>query len=129
MNKRNMRTAVTIGAIAVSGFVFAKAEPGQRGGMGGRWHGHGFAMEHLTQGLNLTAEQQAKVQPIIDQARPQIIAIHKEAMQKTRVVLDGAAAQNPPLLNADQQKKFDELQKARQDMQSARQRLHEAMKE
>lgn len=125
--KRNLLTVAAISAIVLGGFVLAQAEQGQRGG--GRWHGHGFAMEHLTQGLNLTADQQAKVQPIIEQAKPQIIAIHKEAMQKTKAVVDGAVAQIRPLLTPEQQKKFDELQKARQDMHNARQKLHESMRE
>ncbi|MEP7015018.1 MAG: periplasmic heavy metal sensor [Verrucomicrobiota bacterium] len=125
--KRNFLIVAAVGALALSGFALAQEETGPRGG--GRRHGHGFAMEHLTHGLNLTPDQQAKVKPIFDQARPQIIAIHQEAMQKTKAVMDGAMTQIRPLLNAEQQKKFDEMQKARQEMHSARQKLHDAMKE
>src|SRR2546421_34777 len=80
---------------------------GPRGG--GRWHGSrgGFALEGLTQGLNLTPDQQAKVQPMIEQARPQIIAIHQEAMDKTHAVMDKTISQIRPLLKPDQQKKLD----------------------
>jgi len=73
-------------------------------------------MGHLTKALNLTADQQSKVQPLIDQARPQIIAIHKDAMDKTHAVMEKTASQIRPILTADQQKKLDALQKAHQDM-------------
>ena len=119
--KRNLLTLAAAGAIALGGFALVQAEPGR--------HGHGFAFEHLTKGLNLTADQQAKVQPIIDQAKPQIIAIHQDAMQKSQVIIDGAMSQIRPLLTPDQQKKFDDMQKARQNMRSAQKSLHDAMKE
>ena len=124
--KRNILTLGVIGAIALAGYAFAEPE----GGMGrhGGWH-HGFGMDHLTKSLNLTADQQAKVQPLIDQARPQIIAIHKDAMEKTHAILDKTMSQIRPILTPDQQKKFDALQKARQDMRNAMQELHNAMKE
>src|SRR5947209_19301620 len=124
--KRNIITLVAIGAIALAGYAFAQPDGG-RGGHG-RWH-HGFAMEHLTKSLNLTADQQAKVQPLIDQARPQIIAIHRDAMQKTHAVIDNTMSQIRPMLTPDQQKKFDALQKARQDMRSAMQEMHAAMQQ
>ncbi len=129
--KRNLLTIAGISAIVLSGFVLARAESGQSGSC---WHGrghrgHGFAMEHLTQGLNLTADQQAKVQPIVDQAKPQIMAIHQEAMQKAKAVMDNAATQIRPLLTPEQQKKFDEMQKAREEMRNARKKLHDAAKE
>jgi len=86
-------------------------------------------MGHLTKALNLTADQQSKVQPLIDQARPQIVAIHKDAMDKTHAIMDKTMSQIRPLLTADQQKKFDDMQKARQDMRNAMQEMHNAMKE
>src|SRR5229473_1866277 len=127
--KRNLLTFAAVGAIALGGFAVAQAENGAWGGQGGRWHGrgHGFAMAHLTKSLNLTPDQQAKVQPLIDQARPQIIAIHKDAMEKTHTVVDKTMSQIRPILTPDQQKKFDDLQKARQDMRNAMQELHSAM--
>ena len=130
--KRNIITVAAIGAILLGGFVLAQAEQGQRQRGGGRWHGHGghgFGMEHMIRGLDLTPEQQTKVQPIIDQAKPQIVAIHQEAKQKTKTVIDGAVAKIRPILTPAQQKKFDDLQAARQEMQNARQKLHDAMRE
>jgi Spy/CpxP family protein refolding chaperone len=127
--KRNLLTLIAIGAIAVAGYALADAQGGGFGSQGGGWHRHGFGMEHLTKTLNLTADQQAKVQPLIDQAKPQIIAIHKDAMEKTHAIMEKTMSQIRPLLNADQQKKFDDLQKARQDMRNAMQELHSAMQE
>src|SRR5260370_7120230 len=80
--KRNLLTFTAVGALALAGYAFAEPQGGF-GGRHGGWHGQGFAMEHLTKSLNLTPDQQSKVQPLIDQARPQIIAIHKDPMEKT----------------------------------------------
>ena len=127
--KRNLLTLAAIGAIAIAGYAFAEPPQDGFGGRHGNWHGQGFAMGHLTKALNLTADQQAKVQPLIDQARPQIIAIHKDAMEKTHALMDKTMSQIRPILTPDQQKKFDALQKARQDMRNAMQELHRAMAE
>ena len=122
--KRNLLTLAAVGAIALGGFAIAQAEGGP-----GRWHGQGLSLEHLTKTLNLTSDQQAKVQPILNQAKPQIIAIHKDAMQKTQAVMATTMSQIRPLLTPEQQTKFDAVQKARQDMRAAQQELHNAMKE
>jgi len=126
--KRNLLTFTAVGALALAGYAFAEPQDGF-GGRHGGWHGQGFAMEHLTKSLNLTPDQQSKVQPLIDQARPQIIAIHKDAMEKTHAIIDKTMSQIRPVLTPEQQKKFDALQKARQDMRSAMQELHAAMTE
>ena len=126
--KRNLVTFAAVGAIALGGFAIAQTQSGATAGLG-CWHGHGFALERLNKTLNLTADQQAKVQPIVDQARPQIIAIHKDAMQKTKAVMDNAATQIRPFLNADQQKKLDDLQKAHQDLINAIKELHDVQSE
>ena len=122
--KRNVLTLAAVGAIALGGFAIAQAEGGP-----GRCHGQGFSLEHLTKTLSLTSDQQSKVQPILDQAKPQIIAIHKDAMQKTQAVMASTMSQIRPLLTPEQQTKFDALQKAHQDMRAAQQELHNAMKE
>ena len=123
--KRNVLTLVAVGAIALGGFVVVQAQPGP-GGSGG-WHGHGFGLQRITEKLNLTSDQQTKVQPIIDGAKPQIAAIHQEAMQKMKTVMDSTISQIRPLLTPDQQKKLDDIQKAHQDMMNAHKELHDAM--
>jgi Spy/CpxP family protein refolding chaperone len=122
--KRNLLTLAAVGAIALGGFAIAQAESGP-----GHWHGQGLSLQHLTKTLNLTSDQQAKVQPILDQAKPQIIAIHRDSMQKTQAVMASTMSQIRPLLTPEQQTKFDAVQKARQDMRAAQQELHNALKE
>jgi Spy/CpxP family protein refolding chaperone len=125
--KRNILTLVAAGAIALGGFVVVQAQAGSGGH--GRWHGHAFGLQHLTEKLDLTSDQEAKVQPILDAAKPQIAAIHQEAMQKAKGVMDSTLSQIWPLLTADQQKKLDAIQKAHQDMMNARKELHDAMQQ
>jgi len=107
--KRNLLTLMAAGAIMLGCFVMVQAQPGPGGG--GPRHGKRFMLERLTKELNLTSEQQTKVQPIIDQAKPQIAAIHHEAMQKIKGVMDSTMSQIRPLLTPDQQKKLDDIQK------------------
>ena len=83
-------------------------------------------MEHMTKNLDLTPEQQAKIQPIIDQAKPQLIAARKESMEKVKAIRENTRSQIRPLLTPAQQQKFDALQKAREDMRKARQEMREA---
>jgi len=104
-----------------------QAQPGS-GGHGG-WHGHAFGLQGITKQLNLTSDQQTKVQPILDQAKPQIAAIHQEAMQKAKTVIDSTMSQIRPLLTPDQQQKLDNIQKAHQDMMNAHKELHDAIQE
>jgi Spy/CpxP family protein refolding chaperone len=125
--KRNLLTLAAAGAIAFGGFALVQAQPGHGGG--DQCHGRGFALERFTKGLDLTADQQAKVQPILDQAKPQIAAIRQEAMQKVKTVTDSTMSQIRPLLTADQQKKLDDIQKAHQDMMNAHKELHDAMRQ
>lgn len=104
--KRNVLTFAAAGLIAFGGVTVVEAQ-GPRGG-GGRGHG----VERLTEGLNLTPDQQAKIQPIINQAQPQIAEIHREAVQKMKAVMANVASQIRPMLTPEQQKKLDENEHA-----------------
>jgi Spy/CpxP family protein refolding chaperone len=124
--KRNLLAIAAAGAIALGGFVVVQAQPGP----GGRhWHGHAFGLRGITEKLDLTADQQTKVQPILDAAKPQITAIHQEAMQKMHTVMNDTLTQIRPLLNADQQSKLDAIEKAHQDMLNAKKQLHDALED
>ena len=123
--KRNILTFVAAGAIALGGFAVVQAQPGAGGG----GHGHAFGLQGITKQLDLTSDQQTKVQPILDAAKPQLAAIHQEAMQKAKGVIDSSLSQIRPLLTADQQKKLDAVQKAHQDMMNAHKELHDAMQQ
>ena len=124
--KRNLLAVGAAGAIALGAFIITQAQAGSQFGCG---HGHAFGLRELTGKLNLTTEQQSKVQPILDATKPQIATIHQEAMQKMKTVMDGALSQIRPLLTPEQQTKFDAIQKAHQDMMNAQKELHQATQE
>ncbi len=115
--KRYLVTLVAVSAISAGGFVLAQ-------GPGG-FH-HGDSLQHLTKSLSLTADQQAKVQPILDAAKPQLQAIHTDAMTKAQAVHDSVMSQIRPLLTAAQQSKADQMQKAHQDMANAAKEMQNA---
>jgi len=102
--KIKLITLTTLGALSLGSSAFAQepttAAQDQQGGRGGSRHN---SLERTTEQLNLTPEQKAKVQPIVDQATPQIESIRREAMQKTKAVMDNAIAQIRPLLTPEQQ--------------------------
>jgi len=125
--KRNILALAASGAIALGSFVVVQAQPGPDGA--GHWRGHAFGLKNITENLNLTAEQQTKVQPILDAAKPQITAIHQEAMQKMHTVMNDTLSQIRPLLNADQQKKLDAIEKAHQDVRNASKQMHDALQD
>ena len=131
--KRKIITLTAAAAMSLATIVYLQAkEPGDHGPK----HEHGPGphqmmenpLEHLSKDLNLTDEQKTKVKPIIDQAKPQIAAIHKEAMDKMHALLDSATAQIRPLLTPQQQQKFDAMKKAHEDMRKAAEEMHDAQK-
>ena len=109
-----LTTAVAL-SLGISAVVAAQ-EPDETGPS---QHRHGEMalrrnpLEKLPERLNLTADQKTKVQPILDQAKPQIQAIHQEAMQKMKTVMDNTMAQIRPLLTPEQQQKLDTMQSGR----------------
>ena len=131
---RKLIALTTAAALTLAGLVYLQAEePGKHGpkhdGPGGP---HPMMMEnpleHLSKDLNLTDDQKAKVQPIVDQAKPQIVAIHKEAMEKMHAVMENAGNQIRPLLTPEQQTKFDAMKKAHEDMRKAHEEMENAKK-
>jgi protein CpxP len=122
--KRNI-IAITVSAALSLGTIVAIAQPGP-GGPGGHHGDWGNPLAHLTKELNLTPDQQAKVSPILDQAKPQIQQIHQEAMEKTRAIMESTTAQIRPLLTPEQQQKLDAMKKAHEDMHNAMKEMHDA---
>lgn len=119
--------AVSLGGLA---FLQAKESGEHKHEHGPKMMRHkmGNPLEHLSKDLDLTDAQKAQVQPIIDQAKPQIEAIHKEAMEKTHAIMESTGAQIRPLLTPQQQQKYDAMKKAHEEMRKARRELHEAKK-
>ncbi len=139
--KRNVITLAAAIAVVTAGFVIAQGEPKTGGapattntlapGAGPRQQPFGApraeaAFTKLADRLNLTPEQKAKVQPILDQARPQLQQIREEAAMKMRSVMDGTMGQIRPLLTAEQQAKLDEMQQQRENMRNAMSKMHSA---
>lgn len=110
--KLTLITLTALSALSLGHSALAKdaddAGPKHRGG-----RGHQMSLERMSEQLNLTPQQKTQVQPIIDQAKPQIESIHRDAMQKTKVVMDNAMSQIRPLLTPEQQKTLDDAQKDR----------------
>jgi hypothetical protein len=83
-----------------------------------------FIMKRLSKKLNLTPDQQTKIQPILEQ----IIEKRREYYRKTRpeikTIMDQGFAQIKEELNEDQKKKLDELrekfQKHRREREAKR---------
>ena len=92
-------------------------------------HRWGNSLEHMTETLDLTPEQQAKIRPILEQAKPQIAAIRQESRQKIKAIRDNIRSQIRPLLAPSQQQKLDVIQKAHADMRKARQEMREAARQ
>jgi Spy/CpxP family protein refolding chaperone len=116
------QSLMLIGALSVTSYLYAQPPPG---GPHDGWAHHN-PIEEMSESLNLTAEQKAKIQPIIDQARPQLKAIHEEAMTKAKSVVDTSLSQIRPLLTVAQQTKLDAQIKAHEDMIKAMKEMHEA---
>jgi len=117
-----------IGALVLAGFAFsviAGFNVGQAQGItaGRHWRDQAFALEKATMALTLSAEQRAQVEPFVVEAGPRITAIEVDARKKKHDVIDSTLAQIRPLLTPDQQKKLDDLQKAREDLHSAKDRV------
>jgi Spy/CpxP family protein refolding chaperone len=123
---RKLITLMAAGGLALGGLTYLRANEPDEHGPG--HHRMGNPLEHLSENLNLTAEQKTKVQPIIDQTRPQIAAIHQEAMEKMKAIMESATAQIRPLLTPQQQEKFDAMKKAHEDAHKAMQEMHDAEK-
>jgi Spy/CpxP family protein refolding chaperone len=138
--KRNVITLAALVAIISGGFVIAQGPPKGGGAPANARTNTGpgaapiapqgprgeYMLGKLAERLNLTPEQKAKVQPVIDQARPQFQQIREEAVQKMRSVMEGTMAQIRPVLTPEQQGKLDEMQRAHENMRNAMHQMHDA---
>ncbi len=121
-------------ALSLGGLTYLQAkDPGEHGPKHehhgpGPGHMMGNPLEHLSKELDLTDEQKTKVQPIIDQTKPQLAAIHQEAMQKMHALMESTTAQIRPLLTPQQQQKLDAMKKAHEDMRKAMEEMQDAKK-
>jgi molecular chaperone DnaK (HSP70) len=92
-------------------------------------HSWGNPLDRLSHELQLTTDQQAKVQPIIDQTKTQLKSIHETAAQQSKTAMQNAVSQLRPLLTAVQQQKLDAIQKATADMEAAHKEMQAALQQ
>lgn len=112
--KIKLITLTALGALALGSSVLANdAQSGAKDRPGGRGGRHHMSLDKMTEQLNLTPEQKAKVQPILDQVKPQLETIHREAMEKSKAVMEDAMNQIRPVLTPEQQKKLEEVRNDR----------------
>lgn len=80
-------------------------------------------VKHLTQKLNLTSDQQAKLKPILEDQRKQMDQIHNDSslsrddrFSKMQQLRSSSDTQIRALLTEDQQKKFDAMREEHNHM-------------
>jgi hypothetical protein len=73
-------------------------------------------MMRLTHRLNLTDDQQAKIQPIVADAETQIQAVHHEDVGRVSGILQAATTKISALLNPDQQAELGKMERERERM-------------
>lgn len=122
---RTLLSLMVAGAVALGGGAALADEHGGHKMKRKHMHG-GMKIEKLTRNLDLTPEQEAQIKPILEGMKPQLKAIHEEARQKADTVVQENMAKIRPLLNAEQQAKFDKMREAREKMREARQLMRDA---
>ncbi len=109
-------TALSLGSVALAQDQDTDGHSRHRG-RGGRHHD---MMEKMTESLNLTSDQKTKIDPILQEAKPKLEQIHRDAMEKSKAVMDEMKAKIRPLLTPEQQKKMDEMKNDRRANRKAR---------
>ncbi len=71
-------------------------------------------MMHLTRQLNLTADQQAKIEPIMRDTAAQLQKIHNDEFEKIRPILKASDDQIAAILTPDQQAALKQLEADRE---------------
>jgi len=105
--------AVT-GAALTIGFASHWMQPPGAQQMRNNW------MMHLTHRLNLTADQQAKIEPILADAGNQLQSLHRDEVEKVSQIMEKTNSQIAAILTPDQQA---ELQKMEKEMDQNRDRM------
>ena len=72
--------------------------------------------EHLRRTLDLTADQEKKIGPIVDATSAKLEAIRVETAERVRTVMEESKKEVAPLLTPEQQKKLDNLESEHRKM-------------
>ena len=129
------QSILIVGLFALSMCAFALQDqgstgsgqaPSEQGGKGhgyGRGHGRGMPtvdeqVQHMTQKLNLTTDQQSQVKSILENERQQMEALHNDTStagqdkrQKFQTMRQENSSKIRDVLNDDQKKKYDAMEK------------------
>lgn len=122
MKKTFLFAATIVALLTGTTAVYAQMPQGQEQG-GGQWgRGQGQPMtadqrlQRMSQQLNLSADQQQQIKPILENESKQMQALREDTSlsqddRRSRMmqIRQQSASQIKPILNADQQKQFDEM--------------------
>jgi protein CpxP len=129
MIKQSLLILATAGLISIAPFVRAQDNPSNNQPSApaqehGRWHGHEDPAQRtaeLTKKLKLTSDQQTKVQDALQSEHSQMESLHQDSSlsqqdrhTKMMEIHKSTDGQIRGLLDADQQKKWDEMQAKRE---------------
>jgi len=115
--------AITVACCGTALYAQDSMSQGQGMGQGGPGGMHRMPMspdqrlQRMTQQLNLTADQQQKIKPILEQEQQQMQTLHgdtsmsqQDRMSMMQQIRQGTNDQIKSVLNPDQQQKFAEMQ-------------------
>ena len=119
MKKHVFVAAMIFTMLAAGTVVFAQVGQ-EQGGQWGRGQGQpptaDQRLQRMTQQLNLTEAQQQQIKPILENESQQMQALRGDTSlsqddrrAKMMQIRQTSASQIKPILNADQQKQFDEM--------------------
>jgi Spy/CpxP family protein refolding chaperone len=129
MIKQSLLILATAGLISIAPFATAQDNPSNNQPSApaqehGRWHGHEDPAQRtaeLTKKLKLTSDQQTKVQDALQSEHSQMESLHQDSSlsqqdRRTKMmeIHKSTDGQIRGLLDADQQKKWDEMQAKRE---------------
>jgi Spy/CpxP family protein refolding chaperone len=81
-------------------------------------------MAHLTEQLNLTADQQAKIEPIVADATTRIQSMHHDEVERDSQIFKSANDQISALLTPEQKVELQKMESEREKMFSGHMRPH-----
>lgn len=128
MKKMMICALLSLTMICCGTALYAQSQEGasQSGGMGegmgqGGMHRRPMSTDerlaHMTQMLNLTSDQQAKIRPVLDNESQQMQTLHQDTsmsredkMTKMRSIRESSMSQISSILTPDQQKKWQDMQ-------------------
>jgi Spy/CpxP family protein refolding chaperone len=115
--------AIAMACLGTALYAQDSMSQGQGMGQGGPGGMHHMPMspdqrlQRMTQQLNLTADQQQKIKPILEQEQQQMQTLHgdtsmsqQDRMSKMQQIRQGTNDQIKSVLNPDQQQKFTQMQ-------------------